>query len=72
MLADELRVAFKRLDGQKAVRINFTAGITLEVTKALLIPVEDDGLLKLTDGEREYVVNPGGVAWIEIELPSAP
>ena len=72
MLVDELRVAFKRLDGKKAVRINFSAGISLEVTKALLIPVEEDGLLKLTDGEREYVVNPGGVAWIEIELPSAP
>ena len=72
MLANELRVAFKRLDGKKAVRINFSAGISLEVTKALLIPVEEDGLLKLTDGEREYVVNPGGVAWIEIELPSAP
>ena len=35
MLADELRVAFKRLDGKKAVRINFSAGISLEVTKAL-------------------------------------
>ena len=42
------------------------------MTKALLIPVEDDGLLKLTDGEREYLVNPGGVAWVEIELPSTP
>ena len=35
-----------------------------------MIPVEDDGLLKLTDGEREYVVNSGHVAWVEIELPS--
>ena len=72
MLADELRAAFKRLDGQRAVRISFSAGITLEVSKALLIPIEDDGLLKLTDGEREYLVNPGGVAWVEIELPSTP
>ena len=72
MLADELRAAFSRLDGQRAVRITFTAGVSLEVKKALVIPVEDDGLLKLTDGEREYVVNPGRVAWIEIELPSVP
>lgn len=70
MLADELRAAFSRLDGQRAVRITFSAGATLEVVKALVIPVEDDGLLKLTDGEREYVVNSGHVAWVEIELPS--
>ena len=72
MQADELRTAFSRLDGQRAVRITFAAGQTLVVDGAVLIPVEDDGLLKLTDGDREYVVNPGRVAWIEIDLPKKP
>ncbi|MEC8319774.1 MAG: hypothetical protein VX726_05865 [Planctomycetota bacterium] len=69
MLVEELRTAFATLDGNRAVRISFAAGASLEIEKALLIPVEDDGLLKLTDGEREYLVNPGGIAWIEIQLP---
>ncbi len=72
MQPDELRTAFSRLDGKRTVRITFAAGQTLVVDGAVLIPVEDDGLLKLTDGDREFVVNSARVAWIEIDLPKKP
>ena len=36
------------------------------VHKALLIPAEEDGLVKVTDGERVYILEASKVAWIEI------
>jgi hypothetical protein len=69
---DALRAALARLDGTRAIRFVFTAGQTLVVEKALVIPVEEDGLLKLTDGDREVIIDADVVAWLEIELPKAP
>lgn len=72
MQVDALRTAFARLDGQRAVRFVFSAGHSLTVEKALVIPVEEDGLLKLTDGDRELIVDADSIAWIEIDLPKTP
>lgn len=72
MKVDALRAAFARLDGKTAVRFVFGAGHSLAVEKALVIPVEEDGLLKLTDGDREFIVDVDSIAWIEIDLPKSP
>jgi hypothetical protein len=36
------------------------------VKKALLIPEEADGLVKVTDGSHIYIVDSERIAWIEI------
>ena len=42
------------------------------VARALLVPAEDDGILKLTDGTREVLVDAGRVIRVEIGPPARP
>jgi len=73
MTDDQLRTALAGLDGRRDVRIEFAAGADpCIVPKALLLPAEEDGLLKLTDGAREYLLDATRVAWIEIGPPVMP
>jgi hypothetical protein len=63
--ADQLRTAFSSLNGRD-LRIEFEGAETLLVRNAMLIPSEQDDLLKVTDGSHEYIIECGRVAWIEI------
>ena len=65
MKADQLRKAFSDLNGRD-LRIEFEGAETLVVRNAMLIPEEQDDLLKVTDGSHEYIIECGRVAWVEI------
>ena len=55
MNADQLRTAFSSLNGRD-LRIEFEGAETLLVRNAMLIPSEQDDLLKVTDGSHEYII----------------
>jgi hypothetical protein len=61
-----LRLAFRELNGQRDLRIEFDHASSCIVKKAMLIPEELDGLVKVTDGSHVYIVDAERVAWIEI------
>ncbi len=64
--ADQLRRAFSELNGQRNLRIEFDSAETMVVRHALLIPAEQDSLVKLTDGSHEFIIDAERVAWVEI------
>jgi hypothetical protein len=64
---DQLRAALRDLNGQRDVRFEFGKGAdSCTVDNALLVPVEDDRILKLTDGSREYLIDAERIAWVRI------
>ena len=64
---DQLRIALRDLNGQRDVRIEFGSDADdCTVVNALLVPVEDDNIVKLTDGSREYLIDAERVAWVRI------
>jgi hypothetical protein len=67
---DQVRTALNDLNGMRDVCMRFEAADHCLVRTALLVPVEDDGLIKLTDGTTEYVVDADRITWIEIGPPS--
>ncbi len=66
MEAPQLRQALRELDGQRSLRIEFAGARHCLVEGALLIPEEQDGLVKVTDGARVFVFDAASVCWIEI------
>ena len=66
MDTSQLRTAFSELNGQRDVRIEFMQAHALHVRRAFLIPEEKDGLVKLSDGHKIFVLDAARVAWIEI------
>ncbi|MHC4414867.1 MAG: hypothetical protein ACYS0G_06240 [Planctomycetota bacterium] len=66
MTADQLRAALRDLNGQRDVRIGFVHAEPCVIEKALLVPAEEDMIVKLTDGSREYLVDAERVVWVEI------
>jgi len=66
MTPEQLRAALGDLNGQRDVRIAFDRAEDCVVPRALLVPVEADGILKLTDGSREFLVDADRVAWVTI------
>lgn len=66
MQAPQLRKAFGELNGLRDVRIEFDHAASCIVKKALLIPQEADGLIKVTDGSHVYIVDAERVVWVEI------
>lgn len=64
---EQLRTAMGDLNGQRDVSITFDqTEARCFVKRALLVPAEKDNIVKLTDGSREYLIDAGRVAWIEI------
>jgi hypothetical protein len=63
---DQLRAALAKLNGKRDVRIRFDHADPCVIAGALLVPVESDKIIKLTDGSREYLVDAERVAWVEI------
>ena len=72
MTTEQLRTALADLNGLRNVRIEFEHAETLLVQNALLVPMEEDRIVKLTDGSREYLVDAQRVAWVEIGIPIGP
>jgi hypothetical protein len=64
--ADQLRLALQELNGQRDLHIEFDAAEPCIVKGALLVPAEADGLVKVTDGTRVFLVDSERIAWIEI------
>ena len=46
------------------------AAAHLKINAALLVPDEDDHLVKLTDGRSEYVIDADRVAWVRLSAES--
>ena len=69
MTTEQLRTALSDLNGRRDVRIEFDQADTLVVQNALLVPAEEDRIVKLTDGMREYLLDAQRVAWVEIGIP---
>jgi hypothetical protein len=63
---DQIRSALSDLNGQRDVRIEFDHASNCIVQRALLVPAEEDNIVKLTDGAREYLLDAGRIAWMEI------
>lgn len=69
MTSEQLRSALADLNGRRNVHFEFERAVALVVQNALLVPAEEDRIVKLTDGTREFLVDSQRVAWIEIGPP---
>lgn len=70
MTSDQLRKALLGCKGRRDAHLCF-AGVEgdaahLTIPAALLVPDEDDHLVKLTDGLSEYVIDADRVAWVRL------
>ncbi len=72
MTSEQLRIALRELNGERDLSVNFADVFTpvitahLVVKKAMLIPDEQDHLVKVTDGRAVYILDAERVAWIKI------
>lgn len=72
MSPEQLRQSLKELDGTRDAAFGF-AGLpshesVLVIHKAMLIPDEPDHLVKLTDGQSIFIIEPDRLVWIKIAL----
>ena len=72
MTTEQLRGALGELMGQRNVRIEFDHADTCIIQKAMIVPAEEDRIVKLTDGVHEYLIDAQRVAWVEIGPTLAP
>jgi hypothetical protein len=72
MTPDQLRQSLKELDGTRDATFGFadmpSHESTLVIHKAMLIPDEPDHLVKLTDGQSIFIIEPDRLVWIKIAL----
>lgn len=70
MTSDQLRKALLGCNGKRDAHLCFAgvdgAGAHLNINAAMLVPDEDDHLVKLTDGRSEYVIDADRVAWVRL------
>lgn len=72
MTHDQLRQALRELNGERhavfvVADVHHAAGMAaLTVKHAMLIPDEEDHLVKVTDGKSIYIIDAERVAWIQI------
>jgi len=73
MTNDQLRKALKELHGDRDLTICFGSAEALAtmhnpciIRNAMLIPDEEDHLIKVTDGKSIYIFDADKVAWIKI------
>lgn len=74
MTSDQLRIALRELNGERNLSVAFASvhadiqsvGPHLHVKNAMLIPDEQDHLVKVTDGRSVYILDAERVAWIKI------
>lgn len=63
---DTLRLALRELNGLRDLRVEFEHGSRCLVKRALLIPAESDGVVKVTDGSHVFLFDAERVVWMEI------
>lgn len=66
MTSDQLRLAFKELNGQRDAVVHFVHAEKCVVHNAMLLPDEPDHLVKLTDGKSVFIIDAEHVDWIRI------
>ncbi len=72
MSPDQLRTALRELNGERTAGFAFAdvhnpSGLAaLAVKHAMLVPDEDDHLVKVTDGKSIYIIDAERVAWVQI------
>ena len=69
---EQLRAALADLNGQRDVRFVFDHAEPCTISRALTVPAEEDRIVKLTDGTREFLIDAQRVAWVEIAPPISP
>jgi hypothetical protein len=72
MTAAELRQAFSELDGTRDLTVHFAQvggeAATVTVPGAMLVPEEEDHLIKVTDGTAVYLIDAERVVWLKIGI----
>lgn len=71
MTTDQLRKALAELNGQRDVAFHFATSPACTVMSAMLLPDEDDHLVKLTDGKHVFIIDAEPVSWIQIGPPAS-
>jgi hypothetical protein len=74
MTEDQLRSALRELNAERDLTVVFadvhapasTGANALTVKRAMLIPDEEDHLVKVTDGNSIFVIEARHVAWMKI------
>lgn len=66
MTNEQLRKALKGLNAERDVVFYFDNADECLVPRAMLVPAEDDHLIKLTDGKHEYIIDSDRVAWVRM------
>ncbi len=66
MTPKQLRQALINLNGERDAVFYFQNTDECLVPRAMLIPDEEDHLVKLTDGRHEYMIDAERVAWVRI------
>ncbi len=72
MTNDQLRTALRELNGERTLGVAFanvhiSIGVaSITVKHAMLIPDEEDHLVKVTDGKSIYIIDAERVAWLQI------
>ena len=70
LTTEQLRTALADLNGHRDVRFEFDHASPCVIKRALIVPAEEDRIVKLTDGSREYLVDAQRVVWVEITSPA--
>jgi hypothetical protein len=66
MTNDQLRQALQELNTERDATFVFDDADDCVVPNAMLIPAEDDHLVKVSDGKHVYIIDAERVAWIRI------
>lgn len=67
MTNDTLRKALSELNGQRDAELHFSNNTPpCAVQNAMLLPDEDDHLVKLTDGKHVFIIDAQHLAWLKI------
>ena len=73
MTTDELRAALKELTGGRDATFAFhdtgDQAALLAVHNAMLVPEENDRMIKVTDGQSIFIIDATSVAWVRIGPP---
>ncbi len=66
MTREQLRQALAELNGERNACFYFERAEHCLVQNAMLIPHEEDDLVKVSDGKHVYIIDAERVAWIRI------
>ncbi len=70
MTTEQLRTALADLVGNRDVRFEFDHASPCIIKRALIVPAEEDRIVKLTDGASEFLIDAQRVVWVEMTSPA--